>query len=224
MLPFSREQFFDVFARYNEAVWPAQIVLLAIAIAMVGAARLQKEPRWVGWALGGMWLWTGVAYHAVFFAPINGLANGFAVAFMLQGALIARAAYRQTLRISVPPDIPSAVAGALLLAYALVGYPIVALLTGQSYPAMPTFGVPCPTVIFTFGLLAWSGRVPWSLLVIPIVWAAIGISAAMQLGVPEDWGLPVAAVAVAILRLRTGGNVSRSLPHIHAPRGARSSS
>jgi hypothetical protein len=43
------------------------------------------------------------------------------------------------------------------------------------------------------------------MLVIPIVWALIGISAATQLGVPEDWGLPVAAAAVVLLRLRHRG-------------------
>lgn len=78
VLPFTREQFFDVFASYNEVVWPAQIVLFAIALATLGAARRQKDPRWIGWVLAGLWLWTGLVYHAFFFAPINRLAYGFA--------------------------------------------------------------------------------------------------------------------------------------------------
>jgi hypothetical protein len=75
---------------------------------------------------------------------------------------------------------------------------------------MPTFGVPCATAIFTFGMLAWSPRPAWSLLLTPIAWALIGISAATQLGVPEDWGLPIAALAVALLRVRSGREVSAS--------------
>ena len=31
-LPFTAEQFFDVFRRYNESVWPAQLALNAIAL------------------------------------------------------------------------------------------------------------------------------------------------------------------------------------------------
>ena len=30
MLPFTTEQFFDVFARYNAAVWPAPIIAYAL--------------------------------------------------------------------------------------------------------------------------------------------------------------------------------------------------
>jgi hypothetical protein len=34
-LPFTVEQFYGVFVQYNEAVWPMQIVLYAIAMAIV---------------------------------------------------------------------------------------------------------------------------------------------------------------------------------------------
>lgn len=224
MLPFTREQFFDVFARYNEAVWPAQVVLPAIAIAIIGAARFQRDTRWIGWALATLWLWMGLAYHALFFAPINRLAYGFAAAFVLQGAMIARATHTGTLRFGVPRDALSMITGFGLLAYALVGYPLAALASGQAYPALPTFGVPCPTVIFTLGLLAWTSRPAWSLLFIPIAWALIGISAAAQLGVPEDWGLPVAALALILLRVRSGRATPRATGQLRAPAAARSSS
>lgn len=203
ILPFTREQFFDVFTAYNQAMWPAQVALVALALVMLAALRLQQRTTWVGWALGGLWVWTGITYHALFFAPINPLAFGFAGLFVIQGGLIGRATLRGTLRFSLPRDIPSLVVGAVLSGYALFGYPAVAVAAGQSYPALPTFGVPCPTVIFTFGLLAWSARPAWQLLCIPIAWALIGISAATQLGVPEDWGLPVAATAVVLLRMRS---------------------
>lgn len=204
MLPFTREQFFGVFRAYNEAVWPVQVGLLAVAIAMVGAARWQKRSAWVSWALAGLWLWTGIAYHLLFFTRINSLAYVFGAAFVAQAALIARAIRRETLSISVPADPVRALAGMVLLLYALVGYPAVAVASGQHYPALPTFGVPCPTVIFTFGLFTWARRPSWSVLVIPVAWAALGISAAGNLGVPEDWGLPVAAIAVLVLRYSRG--------------------
>lgn len=202
MLPFTREEFFDVFAMYNQAVWPAQLVFLTLALAMLGEMLFQRRAVWSNLALAGFWIWTGVVYHGLFFARINPVAYGFAAAFVVQGVLLARATHHGALRLALPPDKPSLIVGALLLGYALVGYPIAAVAAGQSYPALPTFGVPCPLVIFTFGLLAWSPSASWRLLVIPVAWAMIGVSAAAQLGVPEDWGLPVAALAVLLLRAR----------------------
>ena len=202
MLPFTREQFFDVFAAYNRTLWPVQVGLLALAIAMIAWSLRHHLARWPGWALAGLWVWAGVAYHAAFFTAINPLAYAFAAAFVVEGVLLARATYARGLRFMMPRDLTSRIVGGVLMGYALVGYPLVALATGQSYPAMPTFGVPCPMVIFTFGLLAWSTRATWTILVIPVAWALIGISAATQLGVPEDWGLPVAALALMALRVR----------------------
>lgn len=43
-LPFTNEQFFTVFRRYNEAVWPAQWMLVGLAVLAVGLA-LQGSRR-----------------------------------------------------------------------------------------------------------------------------------------------------------------------------------
>lgn len=68
---------------------------------------------------------------------------------------------------------------------------------------MPTFGVPCPTVIFTFGVLTWCLRpVPRSVLVVPVLWALLGVSAATSLGAVEDLGLPIAALLALGVILR----------------------
>jgi hypothetical protein len=37
MLPFTHEQFLEVFARYNLAVWPAQFFAYLLAAVMLGA-------------------------------------------------------------------------------------------------------------------------------------------------------------------------------------------
>jgi hypothetical protein len=62
----------------------------------------------------------------------------------------------------------------------------------------PLFGIaPCPTTIFTIGvLLMASDRLTLWLSIIPIAWALIGTSAALFLGVPEDLGLAVAVIAL----------------------------
>jgi hypothetical protein len=91
--------------------------------------------------------------------------------------------------------------GALLVGYALIGYPLLASLLGQQFPATPTFGLPCPTTIFTLGVLLWLQRpAPVFLLIIPLAWSVIGTAAALQLDVREDFGLLVAAVLTVVLR------------------------
>jgi hypothetical protein len=42
-LPFTVEQFLGVFSRYNEAIWPAQLVAYALGLAAVGLA-LWRQP------------------------------------------------------------------------------------------------------------------------------------------------------------------------------------
>ena len=75
-----------------------------------------------------------------------------------------------------------------LIIYALLLYPVIGKLAGQSYPAVPVFGVaPCPLVIFTFGLLLLAKRPSLLVLAIPTLWSLIGGSAAFLLHIPQDW-------------------------------------
>ena len=122
----------------------------------------------------------------------------------MQAVLFAEAALRERVAFGATPSF-RAVLGLALVAYAAVVYPIVGALLGHSYPRAATFGVtPCPTAIFTFGMLLLSkGPVPVRLLVIPFLWSLVGVSAALQLGIREDLGLVVAGVAgVALLARR----------------------
>jgi hypothetical protein len=63
------------------------------------------------------------------------------------------------------------------------------------------FGVaPCPTTIFTFGLLLWANKpVPVYILVIPLIWSIIGTMAAVSLQVPQDYGLGIAGIVGTVL-------------------------
>jgi hypothetical protein len=59
--------------------------------------------------------------------------------------------------------------------------------------------VPCPTTIFTLGLLLFAAPpVPRIAFLVPLLWAAVGSVAAVSLGVVEDFGL-LAAGAVGIV-------------------------
>lgn len=198
-LPFTAGEFFAVFGRYNETVWPLQVALLALAVgALVGLFRGGIRGRRLTFAiLGFLWLWMAFVYHVAFFSEVNPAAWLFAALFAAGGvtfgwAVRAAAAGGERSRGL------RAGAGWLLVAYALAGYPAIAYLAGQRYPEVPTFGLPCPTTIFTLGVLLLLAAPPRRLFVVPLIWAAIGTSAALRLGVPEDLGLPVAALAALV--------------------------
>lgn len=206
-LPFSLEQFLDAFRRYNEAVWPAQWILTALGIAAVVLAlgRAPHAGRIVGGVLALLWLWMGAVYHLVFFRPINPAAAAFGALFLVQAALLAwLGAWRGALSFRVRRD-AAGLLGALVILYALVLYPAIGYALGHRFPAAPTFGVPCPTTILTFGLLLWTvPPVPRRLLVVPALWALIGTTAAAELGMREDFGLSVAAIVATIAILTRG--------------------
>jgi Family of unknown function (DUF6064) len=201
-IPFTIEQFLDVFARYNEAIWPAQIGAYALgALALLLALRGRGRPgKAVPLLLAGAWLFVGAAYHIAFFAPVNPVARLFGAGFLVQAALFAWVGLRGRLAFGWSGTARAAV-GLALVAYAMVLYPLLGAMSGHGYPRAPVFGVtPCPTTIFTFGvLLLAEGAVPAWLLVLPGLWAVLGVSAAVQLGVREDLGLVVAALLAAAL-------------------------
>ena len=213
VLPFTVEQFYGVFRDYNTAVWPAQWFLVALAIAAL-AAVLWPRP-WSGVAvsavLGVLWAWIAMAYHLAFFARVSPAAYGFAAlsavgaaVFVWQGVVRRRLTFRW-----VPG--PKALAGVVLVAFALVVYPIWSAYAGHPYPATPTFGLPCPTTIFTIGLLCFAvPPTPRSPLFAPLLWCLVGAQAAFLLGVQPDLGL-IAAAVVGMGLLATAGQRHRTL-------------
>ncbi len=203
-MPFSALDFFDVFRRYNTSVWPFQIGLIALALALLGVV-VRGRPgsgRLVYGGLAVLWAWCGAVYHLLFFTRINPAAYAFGALFLVQAGLFARVAARAGgERVALALD-GRGLLGATLIAYALLFYPLLGAAFGQHYPAAPSFGLPCPLTIFTFGVLTLAvGRVPAHLLPIPFAWALLGVSAAWSFGVMEDLGLPVAALcgAAAVL-------------------------
>lgn len=201
--PFTTDQFFDLFVRYHQWFWPMPIVLVAIGAGLVAIALLApRHSRIVTAGLAGLWLWMAVGYHLAFFSTLSPIAFLFAAAFLVEAALLAwHGLHTRRLHLAIPVDGASRLVGGALAAYSLIGYPLLAYLLGQRYPAVPTFGLPCPTTILTFALLLWCLRpLPLSVLAIPVAWAVVGTSAAVSLGVAEDYALPIAAVlAIAVL-------------------------
>ena len=201
-LPFSRDDFFTVFVRYNDTVWPAQVVLYGLAVFAVVLAfrRSAAASRGTHVLLAALWLWMGLVYHAGFFAGINRAALVFALIFVAQSGLFALLAGRRKTVVYAPRKDLAGLAGGGLVVLGLIVYPLLSLVAGHRYPAQPTFGLPCPTTIFTFGVLLWAiDTIPRAIFVIPVIWSAIASVAAFQLGVGEDMSLTLSPVVVALI-------------------------
>jgi len=211
-LPFSLADFLNVFKEYNNTVFPLQIVFyiigfLCIYFLFTGNKNTNKV---INISLSFFWLWIGIVYHIIFFSTINKAAYLFGVLFITQGILfVVWGVFKNSLSFKYQKGI-NTIAGTILLLYALIIYPVIGYQLGHVYPYSPTFGLPCPTTIFTFGILLFTNkRIPVFLLIIPVLWCIIGFFAAINLTIYEDMGLIIAGV-IAFTLLLIG---NRNFPH-----------
>ena len=211
-MDFTVDQFLAMFHRYNEAIWPMQIVGyvlgLVIVVALVARVRGSRTAlaahavadRLVPALLAFYWAWIGVVFMWSYQADLSRSGRPFGALFLIGAAAFVVAALRGAdLGLGRVPSWRLAVGGAMI-AYGMVVYPLLGALAGHSYPSAPVFGVaPCPTTIFTFGVLVCCLRPRWYLLVMPLVWAGIATTAALKLGMVEDFGLVASAVVAAVV-------------------------
>lgn len=122
-------------------------------------------------------------------------ATAFAAGFVVEAVLLGWLAATWT-----NPVVAGAgrrtIVGAVLIGYGLI-YPLLGFAFGLTYPRLPLFAVPCPTTLVTAGWLIGIGRVPRVVSLVPILWAAIGRTAAVALGIRADLAL-VAAGALML--------------------------
>ena len=203
-LPFSLVDFLNVFKNYNQTIFPLQILFYLIAFLCIyflfaGNKNLNKI---ISIVLSFFWLWMGIVYFLIFFSTINKAAYVFGAFFILQGIMFAGCGLiRKKISFGYSKNIYNHI-GIIFLLYALIIYPVLGTLLGHAYPYSPTFGLPCPTTIFTFGILLFTNKkIPVHLLIIPLLWSIIGFTVAFKLTMYEDIGLPVAGVTAFTLLL-----------------------
>jgi hypothetical protein len=204
-MPFTAEQFFEVFERYNQFIFPIQFVLVwaAAAAVLLVISRKPVSGQIISGVLAFLWLWAGVVYHLLFFTAINSGAYIFGAMFAAQSVFFFyEGVVNKRLNFRLKSDLDSLL-GAGFVAYALVVYPVIGFVLGRVFPSSPTFGAPCPTTIFTLGLLLWADRhLPLYLLVLPLLWAVVGSTATWHFGIAEDFGLAATAATVALFIFR----------------------
>jgi Family of unknown function (DUF6064) len=196
--------FLAMYDRFNAAVWPMQLVWYASAVAMVGLALWpRRHASQLICLLAAAYLtWVGVAFFGMLdsgMGVLDGVVNLawlWAATFILEALLFLVAGIvRRDLLIAPRWDL-SSVLGAVFILYALVAYPIIGMLGGHPLGSLPVFGLaPCPTIIFTFGLLLWARPpTPKYLLLLPLAWALNATPTDLAMGIVADVGLVVAGV------------------------------
>lgn len=172
-LMFSPRTYYRLLELYNRAIWPAQLAGVAAGVAIVAllATRFGGRERIIAGLLAACWLWIAWAFHYQSYAQINTAAPWFAAAFALQALLlIAVGVLARRMILQAPNRMAIS-----LIAIVVLGYPLLAPLTGRAWTTAETFGVaPDPTAIATVATLALvRGRIRWLLLAVPLLWCAV---------------------------------------------------
>ena len=217
-VPFSIDDFFAVFERYNSDIWPLQLIFYALAIiAIVGLMmKLKNASQMLNQLLSFLWLWMGIVYHINYFASINPAANFFGGMFIMQGLIFAYLSVNKT-KLEYRFNLTNihSIVGIGFIVYGMVLYPLLNYLSGITFPRSPTFGLPCPSTIFTFGLLLIATRkIPWYIFIIPFLWSLIGFSAALTLSIEQDLVLGITGVVSVVLILLRKTQVTSGSPRV----------
>lgn len=220
-LLFSPRTYYRLFELYNTAIWPAQIVAVALGLAILALSRRAGpfQGHTIAAILAGCWLWVAIAFHLDRYAAINWAAPYAAVGFTAQAALLVWIGVVRG-RLSFPPR-PDMVgrAGLGIFLFALLVQPAIGPLLGRGWRQIEIFGVaPDPTAVATLGiLLLTTGRARWGLIVLPALWCAITGATLSTMAAPDALAAPLAAALVLVLA------AWKTLSHLHreaAPREA----
>lgn len=199
---FSLETYYRLFERYNAAIWPGQIVALALGAA-IGAFLRRAEPGWgrlIAAILAAYWLWIAIAFHATRYATIHRGAVYFAWAFGLEALILLWAGVlRGGLTFERRRNAVGR-AGLAIFLFAVLVQPLIGLLFGRGWAQIEIFGVaPDPTAVGTLGILLFAaGRLRWELIAVPALWCAFSGATLLAMGTPAGWVM-LAAGAVFLM-------------------------
>jgi hypothetical protein len=199
-LLFSPRVYWRMFELHNAALWPLPLLTLAAGLVMIllVAFRPHASGRWIALVLAALWAFVGWSFLWNRYATINWAAAYVAPAFALEALLLVGAGSLLGGLIFDRRG-PVGWVGYLLLAFALAGQPLLALLRGNVWASSEIFGIaPDPTAIGTLGflLLARGRLLPW-LLPIPVLWCLLSGMTLATMQAPEAWA-PFATAALTL--------------------------
>ena len=201
-LLFAPRVYYRLIELHNEALWPLQVAALALGLLLLFATLRggAAASRMAFAILGALWMWIAWSYLWERYATINWAVAYAAPLFAAQGlALLWCGAIRDKLGLNRVMGLIS-VATTVLLATAVIAYPLLAPLAGRPWTAAETFGIfPEPTALATLAVLAGVSRGGPLLMIIPLLWCALASQVLWLLGSPDFFVLAAAALAAVLL-------------------------
>jgi hypothetical protein len=193
--------FLQVFRDYNLLIWPLHLVSFVVCFITILMVIIKKtySSKVVFLMLALQWLWVGIHFQILFFSRIDPLAYFFGIIFIIQGILYVILSFKSSIVFSIKKD-PFSLLGLIFFIYAFAGYPLVRYLSGYVYPDMAiSCVVPCPLVVFTFGLYMFAlPALPRYILIIPAFWS-LSAFYAVHHGIYEDIGLIIIGTLSTII-------------------------
>jgi hypothetical protein len=194
-LLFSPRTYYRLFELYNAAVWPGQLIAVAVGLAIAAMLLRPKHGRIVAVLLAACWLWVAWAHLFTYYATINWAAPYAAAAFVGEALLLALIGAAGRFSLSARAR-PAGYVGLGLYTFALAIQPLIGPLAGRSWSQVEIFGIaPDPTVVATLDvLLRATARPLWALLPIPVAWCAVSGATAWAMGAPDAWVMPIGGI------------------------------
>jgi hypothetical protein len=215
LLMFSARTYYRMFELYNLAIWPAQLIAAAAALAiLVCVARGGVvSGRAAAALLAACWLWVAWAFHSERYAAINSAGDSFAIAFALEALLLLWVGTVRGRLAFMPVRAAIRLPALGVVAFAMLGYPLLAAAGGRPWLQMEMFGVaPDPTALATLGVLALARPGHWLLWPVPLLWCAASGATLWAMHAPDFWIAPL--VALLALRLAWSGRAPRTSAEI----------
>jgi hypothetical protein len=210
LLLFSPRVYYRMLELHNEALWPAQLVMLALGVVLLimmlhGGTTAR---RIAGLMLGALWVWVAWSFLWERFATINWTVAYIVPIFVAQGAALALLAARADGHTPAARGV-ARWAGLALLAATILLYPLVAPALGRPWSAVEVFGLmPDPTAVATLAYLAIGRSSGW-LMIVPGLWCALSSETLWLLQAP-DFFIPITGGLVAVA-LRLAGTRLQSM-------------
>ena len=203
---FTLERFLNYASIYNLDLYPAQYLMLGLGLIAILTVffRTERSSRFISAILAFFYGWIGIQFYIIYFKEFMPIPFVFGILFIIQALIfILEGTISNRISFQFKADLYG-LTGALLLFYALLGYQALEYLLGRGYPEILSFGMfPCPTVIFSLGLLLWTEKkFPPYILIFPIINALSGFIPAFMIVIIEDIGLIISELLVLFLLSR----------------------
>ena len=200
---FTLERFLNYATIYNQDLYPVQYLMLGIGILAILPVffRTKHSSRFISAILAFFYGWIGIQFYMIYFKEFMAIPFVFGILFIIQALIfIFEGTVRNRISFHFKADLYG-LSGALLIIYAMLGYQALEYLLGRGYPEILAFGMfPCPTVIFSLGILLWTDKkFPPYILIFPMIQALSGFIPAFIIGIIEDIGLIISGLLVICL-------------------------